>query len=78
MTVPSTPLTLVTLSTVSLSSPLLLVLGLEFSVTEFSHTLRRHVPSGLVDLVLNATPGAVAGWLLGLDLTGVVALAGKM
>lgn len=55
---------------------LLLTLGLEFSVTEFSHTLRRHVPSGLVDLVLNATPGAVAGWLLGLDLTGVVALAG--
>ncbi|WP_107766876.1 cation:proton antiporter [Nocardioides terrigena] len=55
---------------------LLLTLGLEFSVTEFSHTLRRHVPSGLFDLVLNATPGAVAGWLLGLDLTGVVALAG--
>lgn len=55
---------------------LLLSLGLEFSVTEFSHSLRRHVPSGLVDLVLNATPGAVAGWVLGLDLTGVVALAG--
>jgi CPA2 family monovalent cation:H+ antiporter-2 len=55
---------------------LLLSLGLEFSVTEFSDSLRRHVPSGLVDLVLNAVPGAVAGWLLGLDLTGVVALAG--
>lgn len=55
---------------------LLLTLGLEFSVHEFSHSLRRHVPSGLVDLLLNATPGAIAGLLLGLDLTGVVALAG--
>jgi monovalent cation:H+ antiporter-2, CPA2 family len=55
---------------------LLLSLGLEFSVVEFTDSLRRHVPSGLVDLVLNAVPGAVAGWLLGLDLTGVVALAG--
>lgn len=55
---------------------LLLSLGLQFSVIEFADSLRRHVPSGLVDLVLNAVPGAVAGWLLGLDLTGVVALAG--
>ncbi len=55
---------------------LLLGLGLEFSIDEFSHSLRRHVPSGVVDLVLNATPGAVAGWFLGLDLIGVVALAG--
>lgn len=55
---------------------LLLSLGLEFSVIEFAQSLRRHVPSGLVDLLLNATPGAIAGWLLGLDLTGVVALAG--
>ncbi len=55
---------------------LLLTLGLEFSATEFSHSLRRHVPSGLVDLVLNAPLGALAGWWLGLDLTGIVALAG--
>jgi CPA2 family monovalent cation:H+ antiporter-2 len=55
---------------------LLLTLGLEFSIGEFSATLRRHVPSALVDLALNATPGAVAGWLLGLDVVGVVALAG--
>ncbi len=55
---------------------LLLTLGLQFSVTEFAHSLRGHVPSGLVDLVLNAPPGALAGWLLGLDLTGIVALAG--
>jgi CPA2 family monovalent cation:H+ antiporter-2 len=55
---------------------LLLTLGLEFTIGEFSASLRGHVPSAAVDLVLNATPGAVAGWLLGLDLVGVVALAG--
>ena len=55
---------------------LLLVLGLEFTVDEFSTSLRRHLPSAGVDLVLNATPGAIAGWLLGLDTVGIVALAG--
>ncbi|MCI2422730.1 cation:proton antiporter [Saccharopolyspora sp. K220] len=55
---------------------LLLTLGLEFSIEEFTVTLRRHVPSGLVDMVVNAVPGALAGWLLGLDVTGVVAMAG--
>ncbi len=55
---------------------LLLTLGLEFSVGEFSESLRRHLPSAGVDLVLNATPGAVAGWLLGLDAVGIVAMAG--
>ncbi|GAU71338.1 putative Na(+)/H(+) antiporter [Streptomyces sp. NBRC 110611] len=55
---------------------LLLTLGLEFSLTEFTASLRRHVPSALVDLVLNAAPGAAAGWLLGLDGIGILALAG--
>ncbi|MGW0466288.1 cation:proton antiporter [Streptomyces sp. NPDC003027] len=55
---------------------LLLVLGLEFSLPEFSVSVRRHVPSALVDVVLNATPGAVAGWLLGMDGIGILALAG--
>ena len=55
---------------------LLLVLGLEFTVDEFSSSLKRHLPSAGVDLVLNAAPGAVAGWLLGLDTVGIVALAG--
>ncbi|MEV0965011.1 MULTISPECIES: cation:proton antiporter [unclassified Streptomyces] len=55
---------------------LLLVLGLEFTVPEFAVSLRRHMPSAVVDLVLNATPGAVAGWLLGLDASGILALAG--
>lgn len=55
---------------------LLLTLGLEFSVAEFTVSLRRHLPSAAVDIVLNATPGAIAGWLLGLGGTGALALAG--
>lgn len=55
---------------------LLLTLGLEFSATEFASSLRHHLPSAAVDAVLNATPGAVAGWLLGLDGVGTLALAG--
>lgn len=55
---------------------LMLVLGLEFSAAEITQALRRHAPSGLVDLVLNATPGAVAGVLLDLAPAGVLAMAG--
>ena len=55
---------------------LLLTLGLEFSIGEFSESLRRHLPSAGVDVVLNAAPGAVAGWLLGFDGPGILAMAG--
>ncbi|MFI7443966.1 cation:proton antiporter [Nonomuraea indica] len=55
---------------------LLLALGLEFSIAEFTVGMRRHVPSAGVDFVLNALPGAAAGLLLGLDAVGVLALAG--
>jgi monovalent cation:H+ antiporter-2, CPA2 family len=55
---------------------LLLTLGLEFSASEFASSLRHHLPSAAVDVVLNATPGALAGWLLGLNGVGVLALAG--
>ena len=55
---------------------LLLVLGLEFSTVEFTASLRRHLPSAVMDLVLNSVPGAIAGLLLGLDGPGVMALAG--
>ena len=55
---------------------LLLTLGLEFSIAEFATSLRRHLPSAAVDAVLNATPGALAGWLLGLNGVGILALAG--
>ena len=55
---------------------LLLTLGLEFSATEFASSLRHHLPSAGVDVVLNATPGAVAGWLLGFDGVAILSLAG--
>src|ERR1700730_1193211 len=55
---------------------LLLTLGLEFSATEFATSLRHHLPSAGVDIVLNATPGAVAGWVLGLDGVAILSMAG--
>ncbi|MBB3085698.1 cation:proton antiporter [Geodermatophilus sabuli] len=55
---------------------LLLALGLEFSADELFGSLRRHAPSGAVDLLLNAPPGFVAGLLLGLPWQGALALAG--
>ncbi len=55
---------------------LLLTLGLEFSIAEFASSLRRHLPSAWVDVILNAAPGAIAGWLLGLSGVGIIALAG--
>jgi len=55
---------------------LLLTLGLEFSSAELFASLRRHGSSGLVDLLLNAPPGFVAGLLLGLSWQGSMALAG--
>ncbi len=55
---------------------LLLTLGLEFTADELFVSLRHHGPSGLVDLLLNAPPGFVAGLLLGLPWQGALALAG--
>ncbi len=55
---------------------LLLALGLEFTSAELITSLRRHGSSGLVDLVLNAPPGAIAGVVLGLPWQGCLALAG--
>lgn len=55
---------------------LLLTLGLEFSAGEFASSMRHHLPSAAVDIILNALPGALAGWLLGFDGVGILALAG--
>lgn len=55
---------------------LLLTLGLEFSAEEFTSALRRHVPSGIVDFVLNALPGAIAGWLILDSWVGALVMAG--
>ncbi|NNJ02833.1 cation:proton antiporter [Streptomyces sp. PKU-MA01144] len=55
---------------------LLLLLGLEYSASELVTSLRTQYPSGIVDFLLNAPPGAAAALLLGWGPVGAVALAG--
>ncbi|WP_225653198.1 cation:proton antiporter [Streptomyces pseudogriseolus] len=55
---------------------LLLMLGLEYSASELVTNLRTQYPSGAVDFVLNAVPGAVAAFALGWGPVAAVALAG--
>lgn len=55
---------------------LLLLLGLEYSARDLVRTGRAHWGTGIADIALNATPGAIAGWLLGWGLVGAVAMAG--
>ncbi|MFI0737297.1 cation:proton antiporter [Streptomyces sp. NPDC021100] len=55
---------------------LLLLLGLEYSASELMSSLRAQSPSGAVDFLLNALPGAAAGLLLGWGAVACVALAG--
>lgn len=54
---------------------ILLMLGLEFTPQELAQSLSHHRSSAVVDCVLNAAPGAITGWLLGLHPAGVLALA---
>ncbi len=55
---------------------LLLLLGLEYTASELVTNLRTQLPSGVVDFVLNALPGAAAALLLGWGPVAAVALAG--
>jgi len=55
---------------------LLLALGLEFSTDEFTTSMRKHARSGVVDFVLNATPGLIIGLLLGWSVPASIAMAG--
>jgi monovalent cation:H+ antiporter-2, CPA2 family len=55
---------------------LLLLLGLEYSAGELLTSLRAAAPTGLTDLVLNFTPGLVAGLLLGWSPLTAVVLGG--
>lgn len=55
---------------------LLLLLGLEYSAAELVAGLRRSWLAGVVDMVLNAAPGAVAALLLGWGPLGALAMAG--
>jgi CPA2 family monovalent cation:H+ antiporter-2 len=55
---------------------LLFTLGLEYTAPELVGTLRSSAPAGLVDLVLNATPGVAAALILGWGPVAAVALGG--
>lgn len=55
---------------------LLLMLGLEYSASELVTNLRTQYPSGIVDFLCNALPGAIAALLLGWGATAAIALAG--
>lgn len=55
---------------------LLFMLGLEYSGAELRQNLRIGLPTGVVDLVLNLTPGLVLGLLLGWGLVPAILLGG--
>ncbi|CAO5180431.1 K+:H+ antiporter subunit KhtU [Frankia sp. AiPs1] len=55
---------------------LLLTLGLEYTASELTSGLRQAAPAGVLDLVLNAAPGVIAGLVLGWGPTAAVVLGG--
>ncbi|MEU7879379.1 cation:proton antiporter [Microbispora bryophytorum] len=55
---------------------LLLTLGLEYNADELVTSLKGNARAGLVDLVLNAAPGAILALLLGWGPVAAVAMAG--
>src|SRR3954454_17062848 len=55
---------------------LLLLVGLEYTAPELVGNLKAQAPGGLLDIVLNALPGAMAGVLLGWPPVAVLAMAG--
>jgi len=55
---------------------LLLLLGLEYTPGELVNGLRRSRVAGLIDLALNAAPGAILALMLGLGPVGALVLAG--
>ncbi|MEU4806436.1 cation:proton antiporter [Actinosynnema sp. NPDC023587] len=55
---------------------LLLLLGLEYSAAELMTGLKRSWMAGVLDIVLNAAPGAIAALILGWGPVGALAMAG--
>lgn len=55
---------------------LLVMLGLEYNASELVTSLKKSRFAGLIDMVLNTVPGAIAGFLLGWGPVGALALAG--
>ncbi|MCX2924766.1 cation:proton antiporter [Streptomyces sp. NEAU-W12] len=55
---------------------LLLMLGLEYTASDLVSNLKTQYPAGLVDMLLNAVPGAILALLLGWGPVAAVVLAG--
>lgn len=55
---------------------LLLLLGLEYSASELMVGLRKSWAGGVVDIVLNAAPGAILAFMLGWGPVGALVMAG--
>jgi monovalent cation:H+ antiporter-2, CPA2 family len=55
---------------------LLFMLGLEYTGDELRTSLRANMPSGLMDMALNFTPGLLAGLLLGWEPVAAILLGG--
>ncbi|MGQ4598466.1 cation:proton antiporter domain-containing protein [Nocardia sp. R6R-6] len=55
---------------------LLLLLGLEYSAAELVTGMRRSWAAGVLDIVLNATPGVLVALALDWGFTGAIAMAG--
>lgn len=55
---------------------LMFMVGLEYTAEELAGSLRAGLPAGLVDFVLNFTPGVIAGFLLGFGPIGSLLLGG--
>src|SRR5215831_8587663 len=55
---------------------LLFMLGLEYSGEQVKESLSRGLPAGVVDFVLNFSPGLAAGILLGWNIMAAVLLGG--
>ncbi len=55
---------------------LLLLLGLEYSAAELLENLRAQAPAGVLNIVLNAAPGAIFGIVTGWPPAAVAAMAG--
>jgi CPA2 family monovalent cation:H+ antiporter-2 len=55
---------------------LLFMLGLEYTPQELNQSMRSNARAGVIDAVFNATPGVVAGSLLGWGALGAAVLGG--
>lgn len=55
---------------------LLFMLGLEYSSSELKHVLKTGIPTGILNLILNMTPGVAFGLWLGWDWVAALLLGG--